>query len=228
MASSNKQFRLWKVWTTLKQMCHDRGYRVTREMMEMSFEDWKAAHGEKTRSLLLALGVDQFMLISGFGCRKELSFPVQKLDDDADQMIVFFAEEKDVGTPTIKSLYARCREDACFRAIIVYQNKVAPMARRNIDILLTEDPPYIFEPFSEAELVFNVTRHMLVPLHEVLTPQEKDQLLRRYNVTEQNLPCMQRVDPIARYFGLRKGQIVRIVRSSKTAGRYVTYRIVAD
>eukprot|EP00730_Choanoeca_flexa_P014566 TRINITY_DN6412_c0_g1_i1.p1 TRINITY_DN6412_c0_g1~~TRINITY_DN6412_c0_g1_i1.p1 ORF type:complete len:224 (+),score=22.88 TRINITY_DN6412_c0_g1_i1:48-674(+) len=208
MASSNKQFRLWKVWTTLKQMCHDRGYRVTREMMEMSFEDWKAAHGEKTR--------------------KELSFPVQKLDDDADQMIVFFAEEKDVGTPTIKSLYARCREDACFRAIIVYQNKVAPMARRNIDILLTEDPPYIFEPFSEAELVFNVTRHMLVPLHEVLTPQEKDQLLRRYNVTEQNLPCMQRVDPIARYFGLRKGQIVRIVRSSKTAGRYVTYRIVAD
>jgi hypothetical protein len=26
-------------------------------------------------------------------------------------------------------------------------------------VLLGEDPAYIFEPFSEAELVFNVTRH---------------------------------------------------------------------
>ena len=64
------------------------------------------------------------------------------------------------------------------------------------------------------------------PKHELITDEEKKELLKIYRAKEIHLPKMLASDPIARYFGARKGQIFKITRGSESSGDYIYYRIV--
>lgn len=117
----------------------------------------------------------------------------------------------------------RMQQENISRAIIVVQSGMTPSAKQ---ALIDMAPKYSLEQFREAELMINITEHELVPQHVVMTPEGKKELLQRYKLKELQLPRIQQSDPVARYFGLRRGQVVRIVRASETAGKYITYRLV--
>jgi DNA-directed RNA polymerase I, II, and III subunit RPABC1 len=115
------------------------------------------------------------------------------------------------------------QEENINRAIIIVQKDMTPSAKQALKDMA---PKYILEQFLESELLINITEHELVPEHVVLTPDEKMELLSRYKLKESQLMRIQANDPVARYYGLKRGQVVKIIRPSETAGRYVSYRLV--
>uniref|UniRef100_A0A672R8P7 DNA-directed RNA polymerases I, II, and III subunit RPABC1 n=1 Tax=Sinocyclocheilus grahami TaxID=75366 RepID=A0A672R8P7_SINGR len=141
--------------------------------------------------------------------RTDLTVLVAHNDDPTDQMFVFFPEETKVGIKTIKMYCQRMQEENITRAVIVVQTGMTPSAKQS---LVDMAPKYILEQFLQQELLINITEHEV-----------------RHVTCEKNetqLPRIQSNDPVARYFGLKRGQVVKIIRPSETAGRYITYRLV--
>merc|ERR1712154_264706 len=124
-----------------------------------------------------------------------------------------------IGIKTIKTYCTRMQEENITRAIIVVQQGMTPSAKQSlVDIA----PKHILE----SELLINLTDHELVPEHLVMTPDEKRELLMKYKLKENQLMRIQAGDPVARYYGLKRGQVIKIIRPSETAGRYISYRLV--
>ena len=71
-------------------------------------------------------------------------------------------------------------------------------------------PKYILEFFNESELEINITEHELYREHTLLTPKEKEELLANYKLTEAQLMRISVDDPVARYFGFKRGQVLLI------------------
>ncbi|XP_067938742.1 DNA-directed RNA polymerases I, II, and III subunit RPABC1-like [Watersipora subatra] len=202
-------YKLWKIRKTVMQLCHDRGYLVTQDELDQTQDQFKQQFGDKPSERRPA--------------RSDLTILVAHNDDPTDQMFVFFPEEPKIGIKTIKTYITRMQEESISRAIIVVQTGMTPSAKQSLTDMA---PKYILEQFLEAELVVNITEHSLVPEHVLMTQEEKKELLERYKLKEFQLPKIQQGDPVARYFGLKRGQVVKIIRPSETAGRYISYRLV--
>ncbi|ETO06192.1 RNA polymerase II core subunit [Reticulomyxa filosa] len=223
-------------------MLSDRGYVIAEDDLQKSFaqfkEDW------------MANGQFRYTEIDNKN-RQKFQILVEHKDNQSNTIFVSFIEEEKLGVDSIRRLviypkmnivrpffFMKKEEEIksgffCLidflkkveitRGIIVALHDITPFASKVLERL---NEALTIETFKQSELMINITKHQLVPKHIVMTEAEKKNLLTKYALKESQLPRIQKLDPVARYFGLKRGQVVKIIRPSETAGRYVTYRLV--
>lgn len=82
------------------------------------------------------------------------------------------------------------------------------------------------EIFKFNKLQSDITEHMLVPPHEVLTKEETEDVLESYRARKRDMPLIRTNEDVARYYNMKPGEITRIYRPSPLTCESVAYRLV--
>lgn len=153
--------------------------------------------------------------------------------DDAIGYIVEMPKEKEkslvwvvpgettVGIASINRLQKAMKDAELERGIVVTDGRYTHAVKQSAKKRKIELLPKTFPAFDLFE-------HKLVPMHEMLEEDEKQDLLTRLRVHPYQLPQISSADPAVKAIGAKPGDILRIIRKSPTAGEHVAYRYVVE
>jgi DNA-directed RNA polymerase subunit H (RpoH/RPB5) len=83
----------------------------------------------------------------------------------------------------------------------------------------------ILQYFQIKNLLYNPTKHEMVPEHIKLTPQEATEVMEKYMIKSKlQMPMIMHTDIIAKWLGLKQGDIVQINRYNENSGLCYYYR----
>lgn len=82
------------------------------------------------------------------------------------------------------------------------------------------------EIFKFNKLQSDITEHISVPKHEVLTKEEGENVLESYRARKRDMPLIRTNEDVAKYYNMKPGEITRIYRSSPLTCEAIAYRLV--
>jgi len=140
------------------------------------------------------------------------------LKKDGKQVCAFMATTPKFNVERIQEYISIMKQMDIWHSIVIYKDNVTPIAKKVIE----ESKEMVIELFEEDELQYNITKHYLVPKHELLfkkgTKGAKD-FKEKYS---DKFPIILKTDPVSRFYGFNKGDIIKITRK----GGNIMYRIV--
>jgi DNA-directed RNA polymerase subunit H (RpoH/RPB5) len=154
--------------------------------------------------------------------REDLKNAIQyrvKMQNKETAIIWAVTTDGTVGVAYIMQLKKAMDDAKIANGIIVTIGKYTHTAKTRSKKFGIELIPKIFP-------AFNIFEHEFVSKHEILTPEERKELLEQYKMQPYQLPRIKSTDPSIIAVGAKAGDIVRVIRNSATAGKYVAYRYV--
>ena len=200
--------KLYRVRKTAFEMLRDRGFAIIETEYAKTFEQFKTDYE-----------------FGGKVDRQRMNISAINENNPEEKILVAFHDD-DLKQSHIQTYTQMAEKDSMSNVIIVVGGACSSTVKKTIESTSDVDRQIRWEIMFEDDLIINVTKHILVPEHIKLTKEEGLELLKKYQVKQTQLPRMLVDDPISKYYGFRRGDIVKIIRKSETAGRYVTYRAV--
>lgn len=203
----NKQYDsyfidVFRTWVTSRDMITDRGYTIPLTIMKAENNDFYTLY----QNIDSQVGFNNYDILGTKGDKRLLlKFTLDKEVVNRQDIITF--------RNNVNDTYG---EDTN----IIYVVKVKPNTFVYKEIKEND------EIFLMSELIFNRTKHRLVPKHVLLTETEKREILTTYDCRDTQIPRMVTTDYVARYFGAKAGDMFKIYRPSPSSGMYITYRVV--
>jgi DNA-directed RNA polymerase I, II, and III subunit RPABC1 len=115
----------------------------------------------------------------------------------------------------IQECISMMKEMDVWHGLIVYSDTATPVAKKIVE----ESQKMKIELFHEKELQYNLTKHYLVPLHELKYKKDSEEAKE---FKKNKYPIISQTDPVARFYGWSTGDIIQITRKDN----FIMYRII--
>ncbi len=211
---------LFRARKTLAKMLMDRGFDNNQELISMFETDFKDLKGRmKLENTFLEL-------INSAGDRQVIVAFVVVDKFKKDDILKWFeyavkqAKERKLNTHLLIVLAGKA--NSTLEKVKVEQNHFHKQIKVDQDKKV-----YVYGELWDAEsLQYNVTESDLVPKHRLMLPADVDSYLAEAKLVKTQLPKIKHNDPVARYFGARPGEVMKIERISESSGVPFYYRMV--
>ena len=164
---------------------------------------------------------------------KEMSSDIDSLDiyiEGENKVIVkYILSDKcraKIVEKVVESIYndILSNEDTC---IIISKDKITYKGSMEeyVNKVFNNNKRFI-QVFWLKELLFDITEHELVPEYKILDGSGKKAVMDKYYVEEdKQLPYVLVSDPVARFYGVKVGELVEITDYSESNGKNKSYRL---
>ena len=192
----------FRVRKTTMEMLEDRGYEVSEEDKNMNYEDFTNRLEENAIQLIANHRTNPIKMV----------------------YVAFILDAKSFSKKDLVALKALMDEKYPTNevTVIIVQDKQTPQIAKE----LLNDEYKLYEIFSMKNLMFNITHHEIVPKHILLNQEEIGMILKQYQTTRAQLPKLLTTDPVAKYYGMKAGDVCKIIRQSPMTGESYYYRIL--
>ena len=137
----------------------------------------------------------------------------------ANNTLVYFLDDESVGIKHMMKLYEILKSKNIKHCIFVHSQVVTFSAKK---FVTSKSKEIQIEYFCQDELLINKTRHVYSPKYNISNATE----VKSFGINDyEKLPKILSNDHISKYFGLKRGDILKITRQSETIGEYTTFRI---
>lgn len=221
--------RLLDIKSTQIQLVRDRGFNVPED--EVPIED-----GDMESFVSFIEGQVEKRELKNPGIAAVRGLLSRVYTNDAkDAILVYYAskvkqQNKQISAETVRAFIQTIgkynKVKGKFSAILIVDAPLSSTGNAELSALTTVN----WQVYQDSELVYNPTRRVDVPPHELVPPPQVDAKLRELKVDISKLLIIRAEDPVVKYYGWKSGSLVKITRDDSLVSILtpisINYRIV--